>query len=271
MSYVIRIACVVAVLTVAFSPRSVLAWGRAGHEIVAEIADRELTDEAREVVRQLLNGRSMAVASGFADEVRRKRPETRSWHYVRIPLRAMGFNRGIDCPEDDCLIGALERQLSILADADHPKRERADALRFVIHLVADLHQPLHIGDDGDRSGREVAVRWFGRDSNLHKVWDTDILVTSGRSTTELAAELARVARDTPELEKRSLRSGTLIDWANEAHVLAGSVAYKLPASRELEERYYDRASTVVALQLVRAGLRLGRVLNERLSPQPQPD
>lgn len=231
-----------------------------GHEIVAEIADRALSTRARDEVRRLLKGRGMASVSSWADEIRAKRRETSAWHFVNIPREASSYDAARDCRRGQCIVAALERQLGILRDRERRTQERGDALRFVIHLVADLHQPLHCIDDDDRGGNDVSVRWFRRKTSLHRVWDSEILTHAGLSTAQQSARLGERAR---ELPRRALSAGSIEDWVDEAHAIAQD-AYELPQDNRLGESYYTATSEVVDLQLLRAGLRLAKLLDDAL-------
>jgi hypothetical protein len=248
------------------APRLTLAWGAVGHQVVAELAARELEPAARDAVRALL-GSSMASVSTWADDIRRKRPQTARWHYTNVPLDTAGFDAERDCPGAQCVVGALERQLELLRDPQRPRAARAEALRWVIHLVADLHQPLHCADRGDKGGNALEVRWFRRRSNLHKVWDSDILAEPHRSTRQLVAALrertSSEARASAPLKLAELRE-QLVRWVNEGQMLARDVAYAVPASGQLDAAYYERAAPFVDRQLIRAGARLAQLLNAAL-------
>jgi hypothetical protein len=162
-------------------------------------------------------------------------------------------------------VDTLERQLEILRDTQRSSAARAEALRWVIHLVGDLHQPLHCADNGDRGGNALEVRWFKRKSNLHRVWDSDMVAHAGLSTLQLVAAIRRdippqghVATIQPAPRDSARIHRTLIAWANESGEIARRVAYALPPDGPLSEAYYERAAPAVRLQLARAGLRLPR-------------
>lgn len=114
----------------------------------------------------------MEVASTWADEIRRDRPETAPWHYVDIKVTSTGLDRGRNCPGDDCVVAQIEKDLAIVRDRTLAPPIRAEALRFLIHFVGDLHQPLHAADSHDRGGNEVRVVLDGELTNLRAVWDT---------------------------------------------------------------------------------------------------
>ena len=253
-------------LWVVVVPLRAHAWSRMGHEIVAEIASRQLSESAREQVRALLGRRGMASVASWADEIRSKRPATRPWHFVNIPLSARTYDPARDCSEEDCIVAALERQIEILRDRGRSRAARAEALRFVIHFVGDIHQPLHCADNDDQGGNALSVRFFERKSTLHRVWDSDLLTQAGLSKARYISELRTL--DVQVQDRDRFAGGGPADWANESHLIARDLAYQIPRNAELGEAYYEPASFFVSLQLLRAGTRLARVLNEALEASP---
>jgi len=236
------------------------AWGPVAHRVIARVAARHLSPAARHEVAQLLGGASLADVAYWADEIREQRPETARWHYVDIPLRATDYRPGRDCrltPRGDCIVAALERERAVLADHGAPDVRRAEALRWVVHLVGDLHQPLHCADDGDRGGNEVHVTLLGRPENLHAVWDAGLLFASGLGEREW---VQRVATRAASGDTR----GTVVDWALETHRAAVEHAYAFPPSRRLARRWVDANVPVVERQLALSAARLAHVLNEVL-------
>ena len=148
-------------------PLPALAWGAEGHEIVAAIALRELTPAARLQVARLLGSEAMLVHdSNWADEVRDQRPDTGPWHYVDIPLDAPGYDAGRDCGGDACVVAQISHDLHVLGNARVSAGQRAEALRFLVHFVADIHQPLHAVDNADKGGNGVRVYLRG-DAHQH--------------------------------------------------------------------------------------------------------
>jgi hypothetical protein len=237
--------------------------GPSGHRIVALIAARHLTPQARAGIQSLLGNTNLAAVANFADAVRNSRPETSRWHFADVPVSAPAFDPARDCKlipnKGDCAVAAIERFRTVLADKTAPKATRVEALKFIVHLVGDIHQPLHCGDPKNLGGNSIAVTFFGSATNLHKVWDSGIIGQAGISDQEFADELEQSL--TPG-EIENLQGGTPVDWANESHALAVSNAYKIPASKRLGKAYYNANSSVVDDRLLRAGLRLARVLNE---------
>ena len=241
--------------------------GNDGHKIVAIIAEKHLTDSARSEARRLLGNSSLESIATFADDVRNSRPETKQFHFVDIPLTETTYDPARDCQAStngDCVIAAIERFRTTLADRTRSDADRAEALKFIVHLVGDMHQPLHCADrNNDRGGNAVKLTFLRKKSNLHAVWDSGIIREADLSNVEFADELeaAIVAREIDGIQR-----GTPITWANEAHKLARTNAYKLvPKSGAiLGVAYYNHNFAVVDSQLTKAGLRLAKVLNDAL-------
>jgi hypothetical protein len=157
-------------------PQDVDAWGSVGHRVLARVAASRLSTHTRQEVKTLLSGRSLAAVSTLPDEWRTTtRPETAPWHFVDIPKSETTYDPARDCQNGDCVIEAIARQQAILSDHTKTKKARTEALIFLVHLVGDVHQPLHCADDHDRGGNEVQVQFFGIDDNLHAVWDSSLI------------------------------------------------------------------------------------------------
>jgi hypothetical protein len=255
-------------------PLPALGWGPQGHEIVAHIAARELSPRARAEVSALLGGDAeamMVTQANWADEIRDARPQTTRWHFVNIPLGAAGFDPRRDCPGGDCVVVQIETDLRILADRKRSRAARAEALRFLIHFVGDIHQPLHAIDNHDRGGNDVKVRLAPRQTpvNLHQVWDTRVLGALPASDAAILA--TQIAAPLSASAKASWRSGAAARWANESARLAAQAIYPelgdyRPGGRPilLPRDYLKREAPAVRAQLARAGVRLGWLLNTAL-------
>ena len=250
------------------SPSRAFAWGGIGHRVVGMIAAQHLTPKAHQEIAKLLQpGETLATISTYADEIRNSRPDTRRLHFVNIPLMATSYMASRDCrssDEGDCIIAALERFRIELANVKETRERRVFALKFIVHLVGDLHQPLHCGDNNDRGGNDVKVTWFGpneRQQNLHGVWDYAIIEHGGRKEDDWFQILS--ATITPE-KIPAIQQGTVTSWALESLAAAKEHAYKIPPNGKLGQVYYNKTLPVVEKRLLNAGLRLARVLNEAL-------
>jgi S1/P1 Nuclease len=244
------------------------AWGTSGHSIVAEIAQRRLEPGVLRKIKELLGGEvSLASVASWADDVILARPDTVNWHFVNIPYEASNYDPARDCRETsrgDCVVEAIRRLRLTLMDVSKPKQERTEALMFLVHFVADVHQPLHCAErNGDQGGNTVNVIFFGHPMTLHMVWDVGILDKRSYDWGEHVRYLE--AKWLREKNVASLEQGTPADWAVESHQAAVAVAYQLPSDMVLGEEYYRRSMPTVDRQLALAGLRLARLLNDALS------
>ena len=153
-----------------------LVLGPVGHRITAQIAEKRLNPQTRKRL-ELLAGKGSTLASlaNWADGIREERPETVRWHYINIPPDATELDLDRDCPGADCITVKAREFLGIVRLGLKAQEERLDALRFLIHLMGDLHQPLHAGFAHDRGGNDIPIVFHGEESNLHKLWDSDLL------------------------------------------------------------------------------------------------
>lgn len=271
-SLVVR-AAVIGVAALALA-HPVFAWGDKGHRVAAIVAETRLTPAAREAVRSLIGPSRLRDVAMWADHIRRDRPDTSPWHFVDIPLDRRDYDPARDCAHPrpgDCVIVQVQHFQRVLADSRRPRAKRAEALRFVTHLVVDLHQPLHSADNRDRGGNDVLVTFFGealnpfsgKPWNLHAVWDGGLIERRGLSVSEYARRLTRhIGRGrASEMER-----GTVADWALESHRAAVATSYRLPPDRNLDDDYADLARPVIDDMLAKAGVRLAKVLNDALTP-----
>jgi nuclease S1 len=242
-----------------------LAWGPEGHRVVAVIAQMNLTPQASAQVNALLGPfNSLAAVSSWADDTRVDFPETAPWHYIDIPLDSNKIDMPSECPEENCVIAQIAKFEAVLKNPHSSEADRRTALKFVVHFVGDLHQPLHAEDNHDKGGNMVQVMFFGQPSNLHSVWDSGILHHIKPYDNQLAQLLA--GRITPA-ERKLWEKGTLEDWALESHRLARDIAYKdLPPGPvpDIGQAYVDATTPVVETQLEKAGIRLAYLLNQSL-------
>jgi nuclease S1 len=241
----------------------VRGWWDLGHRIVARLADLRLTAHTRDAVREILNGQRMDDASVWADDIKNYRHDADPLHYVNIPLQTSIYVPSRHCPKGLCIIAAIEHDRRVLADPRAGRENKADALRFLIHFMGDLHQPLHDADNADRGGNQRLVNFLGHDTNLHKVWDGELIDSSGVDQESYFAYL-RARMDS--LDVTSLERGTVVEWAMEGHRIAVEDAYgRIPANGHLGRGYLEANRPVIDKQLIAAGVRLAKVLNEALA------
>jgi hypothetical protein len=237
-------------------------WFDLGHRMVASIAEQRLTPHTAEAVRDILDGQSLADASVWADNIKQYRHDADPLHYVNIPLTATAYDSARDCPHGSCIIAAIASDRRVLANPSASPLDRAEALRFLIHFMGDLHQPLHVADNGDRGGNRRTVYLDGDSTNLHKVWDGEILEHQGVTA---ASYLDQLRREMDTMDLAALERGTIVDWAMEGHRVAAEFAYRLPRGGHLGESYIEASRPIVDHALIAAGVRLAKMLNETLA------
>ena len=265
---ILPLLVLLATLIVASPPAH--AWGPKGHQIVGELAQRQLRPAARAQVERLLGGEPVASLAGvanWADEVRAAETgSTRStsrWHYVSFKGGDCSYVPARDCPDGNCVIGAINRNFLVLADRARPDRERRDALKFLVHFIGDVHQPLHASPLDDRGGNEFQVNYHGLGRNLHGVWDSMILDKSRLSVHDYADLLSRQSPLPVDPSRRSDRPAVV--WAVESCQLIKSENI-YPGTHLIDDKYLDAHRGLVEHRLRRAGARLADMLNYALDP-----
>lgn len=231
---------------------SAFAWGNEGHQIVALIAERNLTVAAKSKVDALLAlepGSTLASISTWADEHRS--PATASWHYVNLPKGDCHYDAARDCPDGNCAVEAIEKQVANYRSNARPL-ERLKALKYIVHFVGDIHQPLHAGYAEDKGGNTYQIQAFGRGTNLHALWDTGMLQAIEPDATILARQLGAEPSVSANLVPAQ--------WAEESCQIVGQADFYPP--RQLPEKYVDVYGPTLKLRLGMAGLRLAAILNK---------
>ncbi|MBK7472782.1 MAG: S1/P1 nuclease [Betaproteobacteria bacterium] len=230
-----------------------LAWGPLGHHVVATFAAQQLEPGARLEIQRLLAlepGATLASISTWADENRDK--ATARWHYVNLPRASCDYVETRDCPGGDCVVRAIDEQLAVLKSAAADGK-RLEALKYVVHLVADLHQPLHAGFADDRGGNQYQVNLNGKGSNLHALWDLDLVSHAGAGLEQWMQKLAKA---------RSPALNSAVDLAQVARESCELVSAKgFYPPHKVPDEYLDRQAATVTSRLQLAGLRLASLLN----------
>jgi hypothetical protein len=246
------------------------AWGREGHQVVANLAAAQLSPEARAEVDKLLAlepEASLASISTWADEHRN--PATAPWHYVNFPRETCTFSAERDCPGGKCVVGAIEQQLAVLASPASADKRLA-ALKYLVHFVADVHQPLHAGYGDDRGGNTFQLQAFLRGSNLHALWDTGLIKNLHEDVGDLTARLQRTAPLSGRLA--SLQSApitavmakvgedlSIVHAAEESCRIVGLDGFY--PERTVGTDYIERFTPMMEQRLILAGARLAGLLN----------
>ncbi|MBV9884395.1 MAG: S1/P1 nuclease [Sphingomonadaceae bacterium] len=265
MSARLRLAFAAAAAALALAPAPAFAWGKTGHRVVAAIADRGLSAEARAHVRLLLGTESLDEAATWPDDMRSDpspfwQKTATPWHYVTVG----GAQYDVAPPEGDA-VTALKKFRATLLDPNASVADKQTALRFIVHIVGDLHQPLHVGQPGDHGGNDVKLNFAGRPSNLHSVWDTGLVDDEQLSFTEFAERLER--RTTPE-QVIAWTDPDPLDWIAESAAIRPTV-YPAAGTADLGWDYIYKFRPVMEQRLAQAGVRLAAYLNEVFHAPPR--
>ena len=235
-----------------------LAWGPTGHRATGRIAERHLTPQAARAVAELIGPETLAYDATWADDIRSEPDWAKadSWHWVTVP-DGQTYESSTKNPAGD-ILEAIPRFEKTLADRTAPRADRVQALKWLAHLLGDLHQPLHVGRGDDRGGNETVVLWFGEPSNLHSVWDSKLIENSALSFSELADSLDHPTAD----QVRDWQRGGPLDWAAESQQLRAKV-YDI-GDRRLSFKYLHDAWPIARQRLLQGGIRLAGELNRLL-------
>ena len=234
---------------------SAWAWGATGHRVVGRIADKHLSKKTRLAMERILGQQSLAMAATWMDDVKSDSlyDMYEDWHWVTIEDNET-YDQSKKNPKGD-LIYALERIISELKSKKLSPKEEAERLKMLIHLIGDIHQPLHVGR-ADKGGNDVKLTWFGSNSNLHTVWDSGMIDGTKLSYTELAESLYKPNA----AELKIWQSTSVRDWAKE------SIGYRKQVydigNSKLSYEYQYKYFSIVRERLAQAGVRLAGVLNE---------
>ncbi len=262
-----------ALLVVLETPPPVWAWGPLGHRIIARLAERNLNPKARMAVAVLLDeGESIADSATWADEHLSELPKTGPWHYIDVPLDEPRYDGKFsgEAPEKGCIVAKINEFKATLKDPKRSREDRRFALRFLIHLIEDLHMPLHVGDNHDKGGNKTQVRFFENGTNMHRLWDSGMILRVGDTEDFWLADLT--ALDSAQ-NRAEARKGTVEDWATESLLLARA-AYQVPGTgkrlkpgQKLGDAYLNTHLPVVRKRLYQASIRLAMVLNDAFPEQ----
>jgi hypothetical protein len=244
-----------AVVFSAFVSLNSFGWGQTGHRVVGQIAYNHLSKKVRKQINQILKGQSIAMVSNFMDEIKSE-PSYDSlgpWHYCTI----RDGESYAEAPKEGDIIQAINTYVAMLKAGNLSKEDEAFTLKCLIHLIGDIHQPLHVGNGTDKGGNDVKVTYFWESSNLHRVWDTGMIDGQNLSYTEYV-EWIDIASDA---RISQWKSDDVMVWVNESISFRPQI-YDLPESKKINYRYnYDNIATVNQ-RLLQAGIRLAGLLEE---------
>jgi hypothetical protein len=237
-----------------------IIWGNTGHRAIGEIASKHLSRRVQRKINKILDGQSLAMVSTFADDIKSDAAFRKysTWHYVNLNDDET-YQTSKKNPKGD-LVTAIERCKQVLLDKNSSKADKAFHLKMLVHFIGDLHQPMHVGRVSDRGGNDFKVKWFYNNSNMHRVWDSEMINSFNMTYTELTRNTDKMSR----YQIKELQKGSVVDWVNESKVLAQEIYGSAKNDENLRYRYmYDHFKTVRS-QLQKGGIRLAKVLTEVL-------
>lgn len=239
-------------------------WGQKGHDTVAFIAENHLTDSTKMVVGELLDGKSIVYWANWLDNASHT-PEysyTKTWHYKNIDA-GQRYDKAPLLKEGD-VVRAIQSQVAILSSDTTNREEKQLALKILVHLVGDVHQPMHVGHATDKGGNRVNVKYFGSNRNLHGIWDSALVESAHKwSYTEWQQQLDRLS-EAEQLE--IITNGTPDDWAEESFEIAAKIYNDTPDGYNVSYDYIADWTPVIEKRLLLGGLRLADVLNTIFDP-----
>lgn len=243
-------------------PFATMAWGTNGHRICGEIASTYLTPKAKLAVKQILGNESVAMASNWADFIRSddNYKYLASWHYI-------DFDKPYTLPEmkaflaKDTETDAYTKLTFMIAELKKKNLSKANKLlylRMVIHIVEDMHQPMHAAHKDDQGGNGFKLNWFSKPTNLHSLWDSDLIDFQQLSYTEYTAAI----NHTTAAQRAELQKAPIAQWLYESNQIAEKLYTEIQPNQTLSYAYNFTHIDILNQQLLKAGVRLAGVLNE---------
>lgn len=251
------------VFWLALSSGQSLAFGADGHRIVVQIAENHLTPKTAAALKQISDGKSLAQLALWPDQIRgaQQWSHTKPWHYINIKDREAFADLRRSSKGD--VLSAIEQSHGQLKDPSIDRQKRREALAFFLHLVADIHQPLHVGRFSDLGGNRVLIKWLGKNKrrNLHWVWDTGLIKDENLTVDQYSA----LIDVTSVKQRKNWQSDSFLDWAKESKTLRAQVyEFGQPAQKgpvTIDQNYINRTKPLLKKRLLMAGIRLAGCLN----------
>lgn len=238
-----------------------ISWGVVGHRSIAKIAENHLTYKAKLSITNLLRTETIPLVSTYSDEVRsiKEFSYTAPWHYVNPP-RGLNYDEFVNYLKSDTtanIYNALLKMEQQLRNPNSTKEDKVFALKFIIHLVGDLHQPFHVGRGEDQGGNKIKVKFRGRETNMHALWDSGLIEYNGFTFTEMATAFDNI--DKSAIKK--WQSEPVTKWVFESYEIATKLYAEVDNESQLNYLYYPQHSEIYKERMQKAGIRLAGMLN----------
>jgi hypothetical protein len=241
---------------------TLISWGWAGHKTVATIAYNHLTPKSKDVVKALLGDTSLADVASWADEIL-SQPAYKSTapeHYLNLPLglNYASFEKEVQSQDKDNVYKALLKNEQILKAQMSTKEERAVALKFIVHFIGDLHQPMHISRAEDKGGNTIQVQFDGKGTNLHSLWDSKLIGKEGKTFEKMSIDYDKA---TPAQVKQ-WQNDSMMKWLFESYQISSKLYSEVEKNNKLDDAYYNAHISIINERIEKAGIRLAGVLNK---------
>jgi len=246
-----------------YIPLSSMAWGMLGHRIVGQIADTYITAKTRAEIRKILGNETIAIASTWADFIKSDTSFNylSSWHYVDF-ASGLNYTQMKESLQQDSATDAYTRLnflITELKKKNLPKDKKVMYLRLLIHIVGDVHQPLHVSPEGTSGGNSVKIFWFGQSSNLHRLWDEQLIEYQQLSYTEYTAAI----NFTTAAQRKTWQSQPISKWLFESYQISEDLHSDIKeANPRLSYLYNFQHVQTLNEQLLKGGVRLAGLLNQ---------
>ncbi len=246
-----------------YAPFAANAWGMLGHRIVGEVAESYLNANARKAVKQILGNETLAMAANWPDFIKSDSTYKylNSWHYVNLPegLDRKGVNSYLDIFNEPNIYSKTNDMIALLKNPKTSKNDKIFALRLLVHFIGDMHQPMHTARKDDLGGNKITVSWFGQRSNLHRVWDEQLIDFQHLSYTEYTKAINFA---TPQ-QLAAWNKASVKDIVYESYEICNKIyATGIQKDDKLSYNYnFDWVNTVNE-QLLKGGVRLASVIND---------
>lgn len=235
------------------------SWGQKGHDVTCAIAQKHLTKKAQKQIGEILDGKSIVYWANWMDNASHtpQYKHTSTWHYKNIDADETYENAELNDKGD--VIRAVNEQVAALKSGKLSKEEKALSLKFLVHLMGDMHCPMHMGHKSDRGGNRWQLTYFGKGTNLHSIWDSGVIESAHKWTYSEWVE--QIDTNSKEIDAQ-MAQGTPESWGKETYEICKKIYDTTPVGSKLSYDYVSEWSETIETQLLRAGLRLARVLNE---------
>jgi hypothetical protein len=243
---------------------TLISWGYTGHRTIGQITENHLSENAKAAVKNLLGDESIAEACTWADDARKypELKETANWHFLNMPLGLdfEQFKSMVDTLKQENVYSALIKAQATLKEKGTTRKQQVDALKFLMHFVGDIHQPMHISRAEDKGGNTIQVNYDGKGTNLHSLIDTRLLEHGGLKYDSLAINFDHI----PKRKIRKWRKDPVINWAWESYQISSELYAEIDQmkSKNIDEAFYKKHMPMVEKRIQQAAARLSGLLNE---------